>query len=251
MTPKPTQPLIVQGRIMTREIKLALILGFALVLTVGILVADHFSTAQNASLAAIDPAESQHSPVQRFVDRSRDFITNRPEPLAQVTTGTDETPEAHAETQQTQAPQQPRSIVMGGPTQPDTDPQQQTPTINAGERLYTVKPGESLWGIAQAIYGDGARWRDIAERNQGRINTDGGVEKGTVLIIPNAPSSAPRSTPPQAPATYTVKPGDTLSEIAQQTLGTASRWKEILELNADKISAADEIYAGLVLKLPR
>ncbi|HBN08912.1 MAG TPA: hypothetical protein DD435_09775 [Cyanobacteria bacterium UBA8530] len=51
-------------------------------------------------------------------------------------------------------------------------------------------------------------------------------------------------------ATYTVVSNDTLSGIAQKTLGNGNRWPEIFALNRDKISNPDQIFAGQVLKLP-
>jgi nucleoid-associated protein YgaU len=50
---------------------------------------------------------------------------------------------------------------------------------------------------------------------------------------------------------YTVKKGDTLSEIAQRELGAASRWKEIFEANRGTISDPDKIFPGQVLTLPK
>jgi nucleoid-associated protein YgaU len=50
--------------------------------------------------------------------------------------------------------------------------------------------------------------------------------------------------------TYTVKKGDTLSEIAQRELGAASRWKEIFEANRSILKNPDLIMPGQVLTLP-
>ena len=52
------------------------------------------------------------------------------------------------------------------------------------------------------------------------------------------------------PRTYTVQPGDTLSGIAQQQLGNASRWPEIFVLNRSIIQHPDRISPGQVLTLP-
>jgi nucleoid-associated protein YgaU len=32
-------------------------------------------------------------------------------------------------------------------------------------RTYTVRAGDTLWGIATRFYGDGTRWRTLAEKN--------------------------------------------------------------------------------------
>jgi hypothetical protein len=50
--------------------------------------------------------------------------------------------------------------------------------------------------------------------------------------------------------TYTVKPGDSLSGIAGRVLGNSNRWREIFELNRDKLSNPNVIRAGQVLKMP-
>jgi len=50
--------------------------------------------------------------------------------------------------------------------------------------------------------------------------------------------------------TYTVKPGDTLSQIARQHLGDANAYMKIYEINRDQLSNPDLIKPGQVLKLP-
>lgn len=50
---------------------------------------------------------------------------------------------------------------------------------------------------------------------------------------------------------YTVKEGDTLSEIAFETLGSHLESKKIYEANKDKIQNPDRIFTGQVLEIPR
>lgn len=52
------------------------------------------------------------------------------------------------------------------------------------------------------------------------------------------------------PQTYTVIKGDCLWNIAKKHLGSGSKWKEIYNLNKDKIKNANLIYPGQVLKMP-
>ena len=49
---------------------------------------------------------------------------------------------------------------------------------------------------------------------------------------------------------YTVQRGDTLSIIARKQLGSPERWKDIWELNKDRIPNPDLIQAGWVLVMP-
>ncbi len=50
--------------------------------------------------------------------------------------------------------------------------------------------------------------------------------------------------------TYTVRAGDTLSRIAQAELGDVNRWKEIWDLNRDRVANENLIYPRLVLLMP-
>ena len=53
------------------------------------------------------------------------------------------------------------------------------------------------------------------------------------------------------PVFYTVKKGDTLSEIAQATLGKASKYQAIFEANKPMLTHPDRIYPGQVLRIPQ
>jgi ABC-type amino acid transport substrate-binding protein len=50
--------------------------------------------------------------------------------------------------------------------------------------------------------------------------------------------------------TYTVKVGDTLSKIAGSELKDTNRWREIWELNRDRVANENLIYPRLVLLMP-
>jgi len=50
--------------------------------------------------------------------------------------------------------------------------------------------------------------------------------------------------------TYTVKQGDSLSRIAAERLGSADRWREIWDLNRDRVANENLIYPKLVLLMP-
>jgi nucleoid-associated protein YgaU len=51
--------------------------------------------------------------------------------------------------------------------------------------------------------------------------------------------------------TYVVKKGDTLSRIARDHYGDATKWKAIYEANRDVIKNPDLIQIGWTLTLPR
>ncbi len=67
--------------------------------------------------------------------------------------------------------------------------------------------------------------------------------------------TASRNLPPvPAPGTFDVHVvvrGDTLGKIARDRLGDAQRWREIFDMNSDKLVDPDRIYCGMTLRVPR
>lgn len=154
---------------------------------------------------------------------------------------------AHAATPAATATAQPGAVAQGSAaSKPDA--------AHSGEGQtsvrYTVqqlRPAESLWSIAEQQLGDGNRWQEIADLNAGRTMTDGTIfqadapiHPGWVLLLPvdargpqKAEAATARQDAPTAtePRSYTVVPGDSLSEIAQHELGDAGKWPQIYDLN--------------------
>ena len=90
-----------------------------------------------------------------------------------------------------------------------------------------------IWDAIKTI----PTWRDDIVAD---ITVTGGGE--------SAPSAAAPAT--AAARTYTVKPGDTLSAIAKQELGSANAYMKIFEANRDQLADPDKIKPGQVLKIP-
>lgn len=94
-------------------------------------------------------------------------------------------------------------------------------------REYRVKPHDTLWRIARRLLGDGRRYKQIAELNDGRPQPGGGrltdshwLRPGWRLRVPAALAPGLHR-PQQQPGrhTHTVKPDDTLWAIARTHLG--------------------------------
>lgn len=52
------------------------------------------------------------------------------------------------------------------------------------QKTYTVKSGDTLWGIAKQLYGDGAKYPTIYNANKSKIKNPNLIYPGQVLTIP-------------------------------------------------------------------
>jgi len=111
-------------------------------------------------------------------------------------------------------------------------------------RTYIVQSGDTLSSIAQNELGDSSRWPEIFALNRATVRHPDRIFAGQVLILPGPDPIEP------LPRFHIVQPGDTLSAIAADELGDATRWPEIFALNRDVISNPDIIVPGQVLLLP-
>ena len=57
--------------------------------------------------------------------------------------------------------------------QTDTSDEAESQKASDSSRTYTVKKGDCLWNIAASELGDGSRWQEIYELNQGKIDNPG------------------------------------------------------------------------------
>ncbi|MFD0501865.1 LysM peptidoglycan-binding domain-containing protein [Streptomyces chiangmaiensis] len=158
--------------------------------------------------------------------------------------------------------------------------QAQTPAANtpASRTTYTVRetrPAESLWGIAERELGDGERWREIADLNEGHTMVDGTVFRANSFLQPGWQLQMPEtataaggirtqlgdSTPAaneKGGHIVTVHSGDYLSKIAEEELGDGDAWPQLFEASRGKpqphglpeITDPDVIYAGQQVTVP-
>ena len=97
--------------------------------------------------------------------------------------------------------------------------------------------------VTQGTFGTAQERRTMAEK----YDTDGfdGLSESEFEQLYNEMMVGPE------PETYTVKPGDSLKQIAAHLLGDPGRWKELHALNQNVIGPnPDLIRAGQVLQLP-
>lgn len=88
----------------------------------------------------------------------------------------------------------------------------------AGESVYTTQRGDNLSKIAQNIYGDKTRWKDIYEANKNVIKDPNKIWANQQLVITGAVVETPQ---PVVPDTGVTAPQETPSVWAE----TAPEWK--------------------------
>jgi nucleoid-associated protein YgaU len=51
-------------------------------------------------------------------------------------------------------------------------------------RTYVVQPGDSLFRVAEKFYGDSMQWKKIRDANPSRIDPDGRIRAGQIIVVP-------------------------------------------------------------------
>lgn len=251
---------------MTREHKLAVVLGFGLLLFVGILVSDHFSATQRrspADLAANTIREVRPAPP---VSIQTIQVNNR----VGMNAGSGQLPNG-------QALSSGDTVAIPAGLIPTHAPQ--AALVGVPAELYILKDGETLYKICQTKYGNGNLWKELADFNKATISNPTKLRKGTTIRLPSAsvlrgevtpvavaavvpapqmltmtnPDQQQVQQPVQQPATtreYVVQKGDTLGSISARELGTAKKWESIYEANRDRLKSPSDLKIGKPLRIP-
>ncbi|MGW4516392.1 LysM peptidoglycan-binding domain-containing protein [Streptomyces sp. NPDC004393] len=179
------------------------------------------------------------------------------------------------------APAPTAGLVAGQPPQAAAQSDQASPASSAStpaSRTYTVRetrPAESLWGIAERELGDGERWREIGDLNEGRTMADGTVFRANSFLQPGWQLQMPETATAaggirtqlrdsaavadeKGGHVVTVHSGDYLSKIAEKELGDGDDWPQLFEASRGKpqphglpeITDPDVIYAGQQVTVP-
>lgn len=116
-----------------------------------------------------------------------------------------------------------------------------THTIKVDGQRYIVRSGDWLSKIAEKFYGSAMRYSKLVAANRDVIKNPDEIYPGQELRIPPADREKKY---------YTVRPGDSLSKIAQRYFGDAMRYKDVFAANRDIVADPNKIYPGQRLAIP-
>ncbi|MEM7682199.1 MAG: LysM peptidoglycan-binding domain-containing protein [Planctomycetota bacterium] len=138
-------------------------------------------------------------------------------------------------------------------------------------RRIKVKAGETLSEIAARELGSAGAWKQLLEANRDQMDSDRDLRSGMTLKVPAvaatgvvvAASPAAQASQEAVPGPsvesarvtpedddYVVRSGDSLYRIAADRLGNGGRYRELYELNRDRMSSETDLRPGQTLRLP-
>lgn len=264
-------------RVVTRELKIALLIGFCLVLVVSVLIADHLSAARTANLADAAPGiDTTIVEPDAPAIESRQAQAIRPGPLAMNPAPASETALVGGVDNAWNLGGQTDSHAMAGAVPvapPSTGPTPgQTPvattSLPAEPEPITIAQGRAtppeLPGVQQPNAGSVSSIPQASNPGDTALadvikNLGGKLANGEIT----PPAAMSTQTQPQAPelpvrttaasekfTTYTVASGDSLYKIAKKVYGKGELWKTLADANQDKITPTGNLKVGTTLKVP-
>jgi len=251
------------AKTVTRELKLALIVGFALVLGVTVLISDHLSKARQSTLETSADSQPQHAPAPSPVEPEL-RLAQEPPPGGSIT-GPDLSPDRGSF-----SPAGPDlASSQSGSSSPgsiDDLVRQLGGQVRDGEIRMPGLAGTDIPGSTQPAPA-GRRDPNVIDPNRPAGPTYGvEVPKQQPAPVSPAPERTvlgpnPNGTPPviidppilpPAPTTrdYTVASGDTAYKIAKKFYGRGEDWPRLSAANPGRIGANGQVREGVLLKVP-
>jgi hypothetical protein len=125
-------------------------------------------------------------------------------------------------------------------------------------KTYVVKSGDTLWSVAQAFYGSGYNYVDIASDN--KLSNADELMEGSTITLPEVAVRVPlyedlmatveNGDKTQATNSYIVKKGDSLWNISVTVYGDGYGWTAIFDANKTIIADPGVIEPGWELTIP-
>lgn len=249
----------------TREHKLALIIGFSLVLVVLVLVGDHFSSARKSQpgsgLSVLGPRESggavvgndgpgmggtnggsTMSPAGPGMNRTMDIAMVPPSSPSPGMGGAQDP--AFVGTQYYYPVEEPTPIggpgagpvVQGGPTRPMSN---ESERVGQGQGHPLMAPTQSPRGSSESMPIPG--FEPAAPRAPTSIDPTPAPAAPTKPLLPITKGKMQKRT---------VKEGETLYSLTEEVYGDGNLWPKLKDYNKGKIKADGSVREGVTLTFP-
>ncbi|MFG0307484.1 MAG: LysM peptidoglycan-binding domain-containing protein [Phycisphaerales bacterium JB040] len=236
---------------MNRENKLALIIGFTLILVVGVLVSDHLSRANSTELGSGPSVRevADRTPISgSLIGETIAAGTKPPVEPVRLGAGVDRLVETGGDGMVIREPETP---VESGPRFAITDPNP-SPVEQAVSTLASA--GGEAWDTILGMYENSATPRMPATVEISREGPRQRIEEPPVREV--APGESGLGSRPvgagmmRTSVSHTVAEGDNLYRIAKRYLGNGERWREIRDANRGVVGEDGAIGVGDELRIP-
>jgi nucleoid-associated protein YgaU len=230
----------------TREHKLALLVGFSLVLIVGVLISDHFSPARVQEVSAGDM--SAGTPVKFGGSSGGLQVAAEPKFTPQLPSALISEP-ATPRLPEPVGSRAEESVATSGGA--GTQPFEMTMSGNRSGATALAVP-EPLRGDFEPATGQfGER---LARGVEGAVtptpSPESALNRSTTTVAPQPVPPAGKQFSTGAVTRHTVREGDSVFRIAATHYGDGNLWPRLREFNRGKIGSEGEIRGGVVLELP-
>ncbi|TVQ63124.1 MAG: LysM domain-containing protein [Phycisphaerales bacterium] len=238
---------------MTREHKLALIIGFSLVLIVGVLVSDHLSQASRVQLDGSGSADETMvalAPIEPVRPAPRSAYAN-PAPAPAVERLHDRIGAAAPE------PQVARTLDLRPPETVEPaiasgDPdgwRVEVPSLELALEEPVASPSRD--SRSRALRENTLAFLEDAQNGATELIHQGGnlLERFGQVPVPSALQVVQRETP-NAVLRYTVQNNDTLFRIAEAHYGDGHLWRALADANEGRVGSNGAVRVGVSLVLP-
>ena len=93
--------------------------------------------------------------------------------------------EAEADETRDAAPEPAPALADGESDQPESTLEVKPDAAPAEQASYTVQSGDTLWNIAETVYGDGSKYSKIFDANTDLLEHPDRIFPGQKLLIPD------------------------------------------------------------------
>lgn len=245
------------GRIrsVTRELKLALIVGFAIVLTVAILVSDHLSKARQASLADVGAANAIRVSAKLPEEPIKSPDELLPATLQPAMSVTD--------------PTLPREADATNAQQPLLPPSRETQVAASEGATAPVVIGQGSaalqTNLSQPVREDATSVRnDVTHQNPIKAvpaPVDAAAKHSPAgdLVIQTLEQKKNETKPETKPSALPIGPGDkthtiaeneSLYSISKRYYGNGNFWRQLAAANAGRVSESGSARVGTKIVIP-